>query len=337
VTGTGSDSERTQVLERLAAEADAIEAPCDPAHYRVLSRMVQNPGNHLAVGFGGGSIPGLAGNCAFAHILEELDLLEHVESVWGTSAGSIIGAGWAGGASALSMLEHLSTLDRRTAVDISRWELFVKGLWRYFRRGVLPEGFVRGQAFRRSISGMLPVARFEQTRFPLRVIACTDDGHARKVVFRSGSLLDAVMASMCIPGVMAPVAGLNGEEGGYFDGGVVEKTPLASIMEEHGRGSSTNQLLVLCTHYSALSRARKPLGFLQRFVSTISVLEERVWEAQRDQAFRAPDTKAIVLNPHFGFGSIFDFENTGFLYLAARQAYKAQLSNAGLSMRFGAR
>jgi predicted acylesterase/phospholipase RssA len=335
------DSDRREseaaALDRILGEAEQIEESCRPGDYRVLTRLVGNPENHLAIGFGGGSVPGLAGNCALARILEELELLDHVKEVWGTSAGSVVGAGWSGGADALTILEQLGRMKHADAVDVPRWELFVRGAWRFLRSRAVPEGFIRGEAFRKAIQGMLPVSRFEDTRFPYRVIACTDDGRARKVVFREGEMINAVMASMCIPGVMCPVSAWDGSDGGYFDGGVVEKTPLVSIMEEHGRANRSSQLLVLCTHYSAASREQRPQGFAQRFVSTITVLEEIAWEAQRERAFLDPGVKAIVLNPHFEYGTMFDFERVRFLYLCARKAYKQQLSNAGLSLRFEAR
>ena len=37
------------------------------------------------------------------------------------------------------MLGKLKELTASDAIDVSRWEIFVKGIWRYFRHGELPE------------------------------------------------------------------------------------------------------------------------------------------------------------------------------------------------------
>ncbi|MGH7150102.1 MAG: patatin-like phospholipase family protein, partial [Planctomycetota bacterium] len=65
------------------------------------------------MGFGGGAAHGLAGNGALAALLEELGLRPHVREVWGTSAGAIVGAAWAGGLHGRDILERLRIRARR--------------------------------------------------------------------------------------------------------------------------------------------------------------------------------------------------------------------------------
>lgn len=335
------DPKRRILPQRLSAEIEqqrtAIEQPCAPADYRVLRRLVTSPDTHLAVSFGGGSAPALAANTALAALLEELELKPFVREVWGTSAGAITGGGWASGCSPAEMLERLEGLNWKGVLDFSPWRFAARNLLGLTPWGRLPEGLIEGRHFREAIAAGLKVPSFEACPIPFRAIACTDDGRARKVVFRKGPLLSAVLASMCLPGVVRPVRDWNGEPYGYFDGGVVEKTPLPSIIDEHLRLARPSRLLVICTHLTLTDRHEAPRGFILRFMSVTQQMGDQIWEAQREQAQQAPNCKFIVLNPHLQEGGDFDFGCIRNNYLAARAQFKAQLANARLATRFGAR
>lgn len=316
--------------------AEAIDAPCDPTQYRALTRIASNPDNFFTVGFGGGSLPGLAANCALSVMLEELDLLRHVKEVWGTSAGSIAGAALSMGISGHTVLEFAARLEEN-GVDIPIWEVVIKGLFRWMRTRELPEGVVRGRKFRQTLDDGFTAETFQECELPLFMITCTDDGRAQKIILDRGNILDAISASMCIPGVMFPVPDWNGQPFGYLDGGLVEKTPLLSIIEQHARSARPQQLVILCTHYDDSGRIAPPRGFLQRIIKSIDRLEEVVWEHQLKKAAEAPDCKFLVLNPRMEVGGMFDFELLRFNYLWSRQRFKEQLSNAQLASLFSAR
>ena len=80
--------------------------------------MASNPENFLAIGFGGGSVPGIAANTALMGLLDELGIREHIRQIWGTSAGAVVGAGYATGRSAPEMLEFVMSLDRPGTADV---------------------------------------------------------------------------------------------------------------------------------------------------------------------------------------------------------------------------
>ncbi len=69
-------------------------------------------------------------------------------------------------------------------------------------------------------------ARIEDANIPLAIVA-TDIGTGEKVVFRSGRVADAVMASTCVPGLFTPVP-LEGRL--LVDGGLVENLPIAELL-----------------------------------------------------------------------------------------------------------
>jgi predicted acylesterase/phospholipase RssA len=328
---------REEYCQQIMAEREAIEAPCNPSHYRILARIASNPDNHLAIGFGAGSAPGLAGNIALSGLLTELGIRPYVKEIWGASAGAIVGGAWSTGASVEHMLMLVDELDRKGAVDFARWEVLCVGLVRLMLFKQLPDGLVRGRRIRNAMKRALRVERFEDCEIPFRVIACTDDGYVQKVIFRKGPLLHAILASMCIPGILLPVPDWDTRPYGYFDGSVVEKTPLSSIIEEHHREGRKQQLVVICTHFSDSGHIERPVGFLQRFSNAINHLEDEVWEYQALKAREASNCKFVILNPHMKVGRPFDFSMVPFNYLWARKMFKQQLSNAKLATRFDAR
>lgn len=314
-----------------------IDSPCDPAEYRVLRRLVENEENYLAVSFGGGSVPALAGNAAFAGILDELGVRPHVREIWGTSAGAIVGAAWANGCNKEKMLEVLLSLNYPGVVDFLRWDAIVKGLFGYLIKKRLPDGFVGARNFREGLESGITARTFEELEVPFKALACTDDGLSRKVIFSKGPLIEALMASMCLPGIMHPVDDWNGDTCGYMDGGVVEKTPLLSIMEDHARQLRSSPLLVLCTHYTYVRQPGRVQGFLMRFLNSYMHLMDEVWESQRTKAIATPNCKIVILDPHLTKNGEFTFDLILEHYLRARQQFKTQLSNAGLAVRFHAR
>jgi NTE family protein len=115
-------------------------------------------------------------------------------------------------------------------------------IWRKLRRGeVFPinpltgllgfagarSNLVPAFGLRRLIDRDLLVERIEDTRVPLHVIA-TDVLLGEDVRLSDGPLLDAVMASAAIPGVLPPVE-WDGRT--LIDGGVVNNAPLSHALE----------------------------------------------------------------------------------------------------------
>ncbi|OPZ07521.1 MAG: Patatin-like phospholipase [candidate division BRC1 bacterium ADurb.BinA292] len=330
-------SVRPQCVDaELAAGRSEILQPVAPANYRVLTALATNPDNYFVLSCGGGSAPALAGNAALTAILEELDLRRHVREIWGTSAGAIVGGGWATGTPAPRMLELLIDMHRSGIVDCSRWDLFGWPMLQTLLRRRLPEGFIPGRHFRDYTQRGLRVATFADCEIPFRAIACRDDGSARKVVFRDGPLINAIMASICLPGIMRPVPDWSGGEFGYFDGGVLEKTPLASIIEDHARQLRRQRLVVLCSHFNYRDKTSPPRGFMQRFLASNNLMEGLVWDAQLERA-RQGAGKFLVVSPEIRHGAYFDFSRIEEYYLAARRDFTHQLSNAGMAARFDAR
>lgn len=327
---TPAPSPAGSVMERR----EAILAPPDPRRFTTLVRLFSDPKHRVVVSFGGGSVPGLCGNVALARILEELDMKGRVAEVWGTSAGAVIGGGWASGTPASAILDILKSLDRRGAVDICWLRLAGAILLKPFGR-TLPDGIVAARHFQDAIRRALAVRSFEECPVPFRCIACTDDGETHRKVFRRGPLFEAIYSSMSLPGIVAPRPRLEGETTGFFDGGLVEKTPLISPIAEHHRRGGGERLVLLGTHFGNDAQKTESKGFINRFLQCIYALEAQAWEYQLKEARAMKDVLPMILNPHVDDPTLFDFSRVELNYLLAREAFLDTLQNARLALTFG--
>jgi len=151
---------------------------------------------------------GSGGDRGFAHI-GVIKALEangiKVDMVLGTSAGSVVGALYAGGYNGLALEKLALEMDREKLkdFDISR------------------RGYVRGEQLQDFINRALNNRSIEQLDHPFIAIA-TQLRTGKTAAFNHGNTGQAVRASSSIPGVFYPVT-INGEE--YVDGDL--KKPIA--------------------------------------------------------------------------------------------------------------
>ena len=324
---------RNDPPQSILEQRDEIEAPLDPKLYSALRRLATDDKHRLIVSLGGGSAPGLSGNVALVRILEELDFRDKVSTVWGTSAGAVIGGGWATGTPAARILDLVRSLKRRGSVDISWSRLGLSLVLMPFGRS-LPDAIIRGRAFLRTIDAGLQVKTFEECKIPFRCIACTDDGNAQRKIFRQGPLLPAIAASLSVPGLMA-LGRMEGDPCGYYDGGLVEKTPLISPIAEHAREGDERELLVIATHFGNEARKMSVHGFVNRFLQSIYAVEDQVWSYQLAEARQHPGTKVMVLNPQIADSRLLDFSRVDANYLQCRKAFREALEDDKLLEAFG--
>ena len=336
--GNPRKKRQTQIEQGWAdieSHRDRIESPIDAAKYRTLTRLCRDSSRRVVISFGGGALPGLAGNLALARILEELDLKQDVAEIWGTSAGAVIGAGWATGTRALRILELVRSLQRRGAIDIhiARFAMSLMAtLWPFRRRA--PDGLIEGKVFLETIAAGLGAETFEEASIPFRCIACTDDGRGTRKIFRRGPLLPAVFSSMSLPGIVVPRPG--DEKGrAYYDGGLVEKTPLMSPVADHVRAGHNERMLLIATYFGMPERNEPVRGFASRFLDCLHVMESQLWEYQRGEVRDHDAVDLMLLNPEIPDPNLFAFALTDRNYLWARQYLLDVLQDARIAQTFG--
>ena len=313
----------------------AESSPLVEERYGTLRRLMTDPDHKVVVSMGGGALQGLCGNLALWRILEELELVEHVDELWGTSAGAIIAGGAATGAEALTVLDLVGSLGRRGAIDIglARFAFRILRSLGPFRRP-LPDGVVQGVQFRKTIAAGLKATTFEDCKIPFRCIACSDHGRPVAKVFKSGELLPAIYSSMALPGVMMPMpAGDDGRT--WYDGGLVEKTPLRSPIAEHGRSSDGRKLLILATHYISDSVEEPAQGFLRRFLYSLYALEDQLWQYQVREARQRDNVSLLLLDPQIRGVELFAFQDTVPLYVRSRERFADALQDARIISTLG--
>lgn len=139
----------------------------------------------LGVALGGGFARGLA-HVGVLKVLKEENI--EVGMIAGTSVGAVIGAAYCSGVSPEELCEIAALVRFK---DFARWTIS--------RFGICTND--RMHSF---LERLLPVRTFEELKLPLAVTA-TDFATGDPVVFRSGSLVDAVRASCAYPGMFLPV------------------------------------------------------------------------------------------------------------------------------------
>lgn len=170
----------------------------------------------VGLALGGGGAKGTA-HLAFLKKLDDMKIVPSVIS--GTSIGSLIGALYCAGQKADELLDFLTKLDEKTSTGKKR-SLLVK------LTATTPVR--RAEWMKRFIESILPVKTFEELEIPLKICA-VDFYSLEEKMFTSGSLIDAIMASMALPGGVYPYR--IGDDY-YIDGGAGNVVPFDCIRDE---------------------------------------------------------------------------------------------------------
>jgi NTE family protein len=83
------------------------------------------------------------------------------------------------------------------------------------------------RALRQLIERLLPAKRFEDLKVPFQCVAASIE-RAAEHWFSEGSLVDAILASCALPGVL-PVVEVDGEH--FMDGGIVNSIPISRAVQ----------------------------------------------------------------------------------------------------------
>ena len=246
------------------------------------------PAPKIALALGGGAARG------FAHVgvikaLEAQGIVPDI--VVGTSAGSVVGALYAGGYGGFDLQKIALQMEE---AQVSDW-------------GLPDRGVIKGEALQNFVNRTLNNRPLEKLNKPFAAVA-TDLKSGEAVVFRSGNTGMAVRASSSVPGVFQPVA-INGRE--YVDGGLVAPVPVRAARE---LGAD----FVIAVDISAKPRDGKTQSSLDVLLQTFAIMGQSISKfelAEADMVIRpwTPEIKST------------DFESRHLAVLEGEKAVAAVL------------
>ncbi len=294
------------------------------------SAALARPKVGLVLGGGG------ARGAAHIGVLETLERLQvPVDCVAGTSFGALVAGAWAAGITPAEMRRAMAVADWidtfQDNPDYRELALRNKRLLQRYLPGseagigldgvTYPSGAVSGQKIQLFINRLVRAdrgeRRIEQLQLPLSIIA-TDIGSGGRVVFREGSLTQAMRASMAVPGLVAPLT-LDGRK--LVDGGLVDNLPISEVRERCGaevviavnvgspllNASDIESLLSVSAQMVALlteqnvSRSLQLLGprdiYIRPLLDGIGASDFARFEASAQAGAEAADFVAYALQP----------------------------------------
>ena len=216
--------------------------------------------------------------------------------VVGSSAGSVIAALLASGATGNDLNRLALNLDEATIAD---WGLPFAG-----RFG----GLIKGDALQNMVNREVQNKAIEQMRIPLGIVA-TELQSGKGVLFRTGNTGQAVRASCSVPGVFQPTL-IGGKE--YLDGGLVAPVPV-SYARQMG---ATLVIAVNISSEPVYQDASGTFGVLQQ---TISIMQRSINQYELKSA-------DIVITPQLKQMSGGDFKSRNAAILAGEVASQEQMA-----------
>ncbi|HVG06020.1 MAG TPA: patatin-like phospholipase family protein [Burkholderiaceae bacterium] len=247
-------------------------------------------------------------------VLEEMRV--PVDVIAGTSMGAIIGAAYATGTTVAEMERTIRsiTTDRLFTDQPPRQDQSMRrkddDLRPYLvpelpitADGVLlPKGVVTGVALEselRKLVQITSVRSFDELPIPFRAIA-TDIGTGEMVVLKEGSVVQAIRASMSVPGAVAPVeAGPDGKRRQLVDGGLVRNLPV-DIARAMGA-----DVIIAVNLGTPLLKPEQITSVLSVSLQMINILTEQ--NVGRSLAELKPQD--VLIMPELGEYSAADFDN----------------------------
>lgn len=208
----------------------------------------------IGLALGGGAILGAA-HIGVLGALEERKI--EITSITGTSIGAFIAALYAFGVSPKEIEAKVADLNWLDAAGFT-----------ISRYGLLSNEKL-GDLFKETVGDV----QFKDAEIPLAVVA-TDIGACKKVVLKTGSVANAVMASACIPGIFIPVE-IDGRL--LVDGGLVENVPISPLKE-------MGEEMILGVDLNAKRKYQKPEDMIDVLANALDLAIDNATRIQTEEA-----------------------------------------------------
>ncbi|MFN7958820.1 MAG: patatin-like phospholipase family protein [Holophagaceae bacterium] len=284
----------------VARRFDVEVQPADMV-FRFTPRVTIPGMPRVAIALSGGGARGLA-HIGVLQRLEEVGF--PLDSIAGTSAGALVGSLYASGFSAREIEDLFNRLDLTRAFLEPLWrnpgetlgeqeersDTFLS-IERNRGRFSLAQGLRSGVEVQHTLQALLARGAyfsggdFDRLQRPLRILATNlETGQGR--VFGRGDLVEAVRASMSIPGGFRPVV-IEGQQ--YVDGALVENIPVSTAKE------AFHPDLVIAVDTSSPLEHRPATSILSVAARSLDlVVERRQWESRAAADFVIrPDIQGV--------------------------------------------
>jgi NTE family protein len=298
--------------------------------------QASEPRLRIGLALGGGGARGAA-HIGVLEVLE--DLRVPVDCVAGTSMGALVAGAYAAGLNPAEMRSEMAQANWvdmfQDNPDYSELNYRSKELAKRFVPGLetgitssgaqYQTGVVFGQKiklfFNRLVRAQTGEPRIEQLPLPLSLIA-TDIGTGERVVFKDGSLTQAMRASMSVPGLMAPVTHQGRK---LVDGGLVDNVPIGEA-----RTRCNADVVIAVNVGSPLIKSQDINSLLSVSAQMVNILTEQ----NVNQSLASLQPQDIYIKPDLKDIGAGDFQRNGVaadLGRLAAQAMQEPLSRLALS------
>jgi len=167
----------------------------------------------VALVLSGGGARGIA----HIGVIEELEKRGYeINSIAGTSMGALVGGMYAAG-KLEEYREWMCSLDKMKVFSLVDFTFSA-------------DGIVKGDKVLNAIKNFVPDTNIEDLKIAYSATAADIENH-KEIVYRTGSLYEAIRASIAIPMVITPVIKENAI---IVDGGVVNNLPISNVKRNNG-------------------------------------------------------------------------------------------------------
>lgn len=233
----------------------------------------------VGLALGGGAVLGAA-HIGVLKALKENEV--SVACIAGTSVGAFVGAFCAFGME----WEKIDRIARNLKwLDVSRVSISQYGMLSNRKLG-------------EQIIEHIGDVSFDQAEIPLAIMA-TDISTGEKAVLREGSVVAAVMASTCIPGIFVPVE-MNGRL--LVDGGVVENVPITPLRK---MGAD----FIIGVDLNSERRDEKPQNVVEVLMRSFHYLRKSATRLQTEKA-------DLLIQPDLSDFNMYDMDQANDLFEA---------------------
>ena len=229
-------------------------------------------GLKFGLALGSGSARGLA-HVGVIQVLEAYNI--PIDIIAGTSIGSVVGSLYATGASIYQLEEAALSMKKSTTLSLLDPALPHSGL-------------ISGKKIEEMLNDLaLEDKTFDDLKIPFAAVA-TDVESGAEVILTQGKVMDAVRASISIPGVFTPV---KYQDYYLVDGGVVDPVPV-DVAEKMGADIIIAVSLAKISPYTTVLIINKETGGLEE-VEKSSILQQKIEEVKA--TFEGPNIFEVIV------------------------------------------